>query len=542
GPIYNPGYISGNIGSGVGDIAITGGSGSIVGTLTNGTINAGGGNVNLSGNNLLADSIIANAGAGTVTNIGNLRINAPITITGSFVESTIGSLTVGVTGPGNNGLLDVSGTANLGNARVNLVANVGGTISANQTYEVVASNTPIGTDYNGVVATATGYIATTQTVTVGNIFELLVKLSSGSYHSLFITSNRNTQSAGNVLDSLINLTSPTTAQNNLILAAQAQTPGSLPQFAKALDGEVHGSDLAVVPQAGYALANSVAGRLGDVVQNPASAPLLWGNATVELGQENSDNYASGFSSTLSQFTVGMDLAASGVARIGVGFSHSHIDIHANLGNGSFDENAGFVYGQMPAGRFIIDGLASYGGSTASSHRPDPTAPTSTLSTNNIGGSEALVSLGVNLPVTVAGVEVSPYGREIFQDITQNGAGEGNSIAALATRNYSGFGERTMLGISSGSKITDPLATLFTYQFNLAGGLDSGALLHPTLNATLAGIRTTITSPHVSPEFVQASVSATLRLFSGGYSYAQLGGEVRGGATQGSFTAGLRISF
>ncbi len=147
-----------------------------------------------------------------------------------------------------------------------------------------------------------------------------------------------------------------------------------------------------------------------------------------------------------------------------------------------------------------------------------------------------------MPVMIAGIEVSPYGREIFQNITQSAASEGNSIAALTTGNYSGSGERTMLGISSGSKITDPLATLFTYQVNLAGGVDSGALLHPTLSATLAGIRTTITSPHVSPEFAEANISGTLRLFSGAYSYAQLGGEVRGGATQGSFTAGLRIAF
>jgi hypothetical protein len=47
---------------------------------------------------------------------------------------------------------------------------------------------------------------------------------------------------------------------------------------------------------------------------------------------------------------------------------------------------------------------------------------------------------------------------------------------------------------------------------------------------------------VSPEFGQASLSATVRITSGAYGYVQATGQGRGGEVQGIFTAGVRVQF
>ncbi|OYV36315.1 MAG: hypothetical protein B7Z80_15955, partial [Rhodospirillales bacterium 20-64-7] len=541
GGIYNTNLISGSIIAGAGNLTITGGSGSTIGTLTGGVISATTGNISLGGNLLLADNASANGGLGTLTNTGNLQLNAPQTITGNFASSLGSTLILGVTAPGVGGQVDATGYINLADTAISLVPD-GGTIATGQTYTIAGAQTATGTDYNGVVVRVSGLIVDSQRPTIAGVSELVVGVGPASYADLLTGGNQNAKSAGKVLDELYNLGTLTTPQIVLLADTQAQPFSAIPQFAKALDGEVHGANLAVMPEAGLALSDSVEGRLSEIDQNPQSAPLVWGNASVQLGSEKGDGYASGFSSTLSQFTVGMDLATMGIARVGVGFSHTDTYVNANIGKGTVDENAGFVYGQIPVGSFVVDGLASYGLSNTSSHRPDPTAPNTTLSTNNVGGNEALVSLGINMPLTMGGFAVSPYAREIFQDVTQNSSSEGNAVAALSTSSYSGSGERSMIGVQGGSAVTDPLATLFTYRFNLGAGVDTGNLLHPTMDASLAGLRTTITSPHVSPEFAQVSASATVRITSGAYSYARVSGEVRGGADQGSFTAGLRIAF
>ena len=61
---------------------------------------------------LLAQNIVVNGGSGTGTNAGNLILTAPQKITGSYLQTNIGSLVIGI-GPGSTGRLDISGTVTL---------------------------------------------------------------------------------------------------------------------------------------------------------------------------------------------------------------------------------------------------------------------------------------------------------------------------------------------------------------------------------------------------------------------------------------------
>jgi hypothetical protein len=193
-------------------------------------------------------------------------------------------------------------------------------------------------------------------------------------------------------------------------------------------------------------------------------------------------------------------------------------------------------------KFIVNGLAEYGVSSANTTRYNPLAPNTDLTTDNIPGSEFLAAGGVSLPIAFGSFDVAPYGREIVQIIEQNAASEGPADAALSVARYSGEGSRSMIGVAAGSLLSNPLLTPFTYQFNLATGVDAGGILNPTVDATLAGLPTTITAPHVGAEFVQASLSATIRLSPSAYTYFQGAGLARSGGAQGIFTAGVRIQF
>jgi hypothetical protein len=118
GPITNSGVIDGNIEIQHQDVTIIGGSGSVFGVLTGGTMTIPDGNLFFAGGNqLLAQNIAVSSGQGTVTNSGNLMLASPQSITGNYVQGSAGSLIIGI-GATTAGRLDVSGTATLRDATV----------------------------------------------------------------------------------------------------------------------------------------------------------------------------------------------------------------------------------------------------------------------------------------------------------------------------------------------------------------------------------------------------------------------------------------
>ena len=165
-----------------------------------------------------------------------------------------------------------------------------------------------------------------------------------------------------------------------------------------------------------------------------------------------------------------------------------------------------------------------------------------LKANGVGGSDALVSLGLSRPFLVQNDARTLWAGDLAAGLA-GGLQRGHaSAAALSVDSFTGTGVRSMVGIRGGSAVSDPLAAPFTFQFNLGVGADAGNLLNPSLNATLAGIDMSIAAPKVSPAFGQASVSGTLRVSPSAYAYGQLFGEVHSNATIAGISGGLRLNF
>ena len=369
----------------------------------------------------------------------------------------------------------------------------------------------------------------------------------GSFRTFATTADA--RSAGNVLDQLLTL-NPTDAATPTLAAAQAQLvntlaslqPAQVEQFLTALGGQIHAAMVAVAPEAGQQMEGSVYDHLGDVAGEPGTGPLVWGNVSTEFGQRGSDSTAESFTSNVTQFVVGADLLARGKARLGLGYAYTTDTVTQGSSNGAAHENAGFVYGQVPVGKFMVEGIGSYGASSTDTQRADPLGG-SMLEANGVGGNDALVSLGVSRPFTFRNVALAPYGRVTWQQVSEASYSEGSSSAAsLSVDSFAGTGVRGVIGLTAGSVETSPLAAPTTYRFDLGVGEDAGNLLNPSLRANLAGIRMTIASPQVSSTFVQASVSGTARLSPSAYLYGQLFGEARGNSAMGGISGGVRIRF
>jgi Autotransporter beta-domain/Phage integrase family len=369
----------------------------------------------------------------------------------------------------------------------------------------------------------------------------------GSLNAYATTANAH--SAANVLDQILAryprdpiASTLTFAQTQLIDTANSLQPAQVPQLLTALDGQIHAAMVAVAPEAGQQMEGSVFDHLGDVASEPSTGSLVWGNASTEFGQRGSDSTAESFTSDVTQVVVGADLLAHGTARLGVGYAYTSSNVSESTGNGTAHENAGFVYGQFPVGRFVVDGIGSYGASSTDTQRADPLGG-ALLQSNGFSGGDTMVSLGISRPFTIHNVTLAPYGRVTWQQVSEASYSEdSSSAAALSVDSFAGTGVRSMIGLTAGSAAASPLAAPTTFRFDLGVGEDAGNLLNPTLRATLAGIDMTIASPRVSSTFVQASVSGTLRLSPSAYLYGQLFGEARGNAALGGISGGVRIRF
>jgi hypothetical protein len=140
GPIANSGQIIGNVEvDNQASVGIHGGSGKTFGSFSGGAITIGNGDlVFASGNTDLADNIAVNGGAGKVTNQGVLRLAAPQTITGNFVQTgTFDSLIAGGAF-GQYGALTITSLATL-DGRLALDLTNGFTLAAGDSFDLFNS-------------------------------------------------------------------------------------------------------------------------------------------------------------------------------------------------------------------------------------------------------------------------------------------------------------------------------------------------------------------------------------------------------------------
>ena len=401
--------------------------------------------------------------------------------------------------------------------------------------------------------------------------------------------NKNAQSVGSALDKIAqaNVTgSSSTLQDTLLYAVSGLTSAdSIASYAQSLAGEIYGAVVAVVAQTTLRVQQAVMSRLGDAVSapmvasgitpvantvnnmaNPGQAPLAnvssnpgvnpnatvtsatmnngaaWGEIAYQRGNRSGDNNASGFTSNLYQLVFGVDAYSENGVKLGGGLALSNTNVTATQGTGTVQQNALFLYGRLPIDTFMLNGMASYGMNSTDTSRADVTGLSNGFSTKGVSGNDALVSVGLSRPIDLDDMRITPYVRGTWQMVNQSAFNEGSSPAALSVNSFNSNGVRGVVGVVLGSKTTNPMNENYTYRVNLGVGADSPNLINPSLNASLAGMPTTITTPNAGSAFAQAGFYGTMKFADNAFAYAGVAGEFRNGSTLGNVSVGVRIQF
>ena len=411
------------------------------------------------------------------------------------------------------------------------------------------------------------------------------------------SANGNGRSVASALDQMVrrSFASTSTAnQDQLLYAVAGQTASGLPSYATSLAGELYGASLAVMPQATQRVQQSVLARLGDTYPAPAIAtagaaltnmpvnPLsmevmngktpggpapfyvssnpqvspgapaaggaslssgaAWGEIAFQRGNRSGDDNASSFNSNLYQAVFGVDAYSEHGRKFGGGLAISTTSVWANGGTATVQQGALFLYGKLPLESWVIDGMASYGMNTTDNQRTGLTGLTDTLQAKGVRGNDALLSLGASRPVEFDNVRLTPYARLTWQQVSQSGFSEGSTPAALTVDRFNTNAVRGTLGLAVGSVSVNPMNDEYTYRGYIGVGADTPGLISPMLNASLAGISTTIATPSVGSPFVQAGLYATAKVGENAFGYLGVTGEARSGQTLAGIAAGVRIQF
>ena len=419
-----------------------------------------------------------------------------------------------------------------------------------------------------------------------------------SYASTLSSSTTSAKEVAGVLDQLLGVNKVNTAsalQDQLLYAASGQTAASLPGFAQALSGEIHAASIATLSQATQRLQQSVLARLGDypmapslnlaqggspltaslsatnpsglptasVSSNPAVNPnsanvttaaasngSAWGEIAYQRGDRSGNSGGSGYNNNLYQAVFGADIYVDRELGIklggGLALSNTTVSMGSNNssnGNSTIQQGALFVYGKMPiAEDYVLDGMASIGLSSTNLSRSDITGLSGGFSNKTVMGNDALVSVGLSRPFEYSDIRLTPYARLTYQYVGQAAYNEGSTAAALNVASFSGSAARGVIGVAAGSLNKDPLKDEFTYRANIAVGADTTGLLNPTVNTTLGGYSSSVTTASAGSAFVQVGLYGTVKIADNAYAYAGVSGEARSGQTLYGGSVGLRIAF
>ncbi len=402
--------------------------------------------------------------------------------------------------------------------------------------------------------------------------------------------NKNAQSVGAALDKMVSANQAgvsTVARDQLLYAGSTQTASGLYSYAQSLAGEVYAAAVAVISQTTQRVQQAVLTRLGDtmgiglpnamtsragntslmaassmvlsggvassaVSSNPSVNPEaeyksltngnVWGDLVYQKGNRSSDSNSGGWNSNLYQLVFGSDFYVANGMRLGGGVALSSTTLTPIYGSGIILQGAFFAYGKMPIGAYLVDAMASLGLNSSDLSRGDITSLSGGFRNKTISGNDAMVSVGLSRPIDIDNFRITPYARVTWQMVTQAAVNEGGVASGLNVNGYTGNGVRGVLGIAAGSKATDPLTEKYTYRAYVGVGADSSGLLNPTLNASLAGMGTNITTPNAGATFVQAGLYGTVKVSDNAYALVGLSGEARSGQAVGAVNVGVRIQF
>ncbi|NDY82204.1 autotransporter domain-containing protein [Orrella sp. NBD-18] len=401
-----------------------------------------------------------------------------------------------------------------------------------------------------------------------------------------LSGNKNAQSIGGTLDKMVVASQAGTsnaAQDQLLYAVTGQNAAALPSYAQGLSGEVYAASVATIAQTTQRVQQSVLNRLGDtmgiglpsLMTNPTGNTALmantqaamsggvptsavstnpnaeaksfnngnvWGDLAYQKANRSSDSYSGGWNSNLYQLVFGSDFYTENGMTVGGGLALSNTNLNPTYGSATIQQGSIFAYGKMPVQEFVVDGMASIGLNSSDISRSDVTGLSSGFRNKSVTGNDAMVSLGLSRPVDVDNFRITPFARVTWQVVTQSSVNEGDAASALSVKGFTGNGVRGMLGVAAGSKANNPMTEEFTYRAYVGVGADSSGVLNPTLNASLAGMSTNITTPNAGVTFVQAGLYGTAKIAGNAYAYIGLSGEVRSGQTLGVVNAGVRFQF
>ena len=429
-------------------------------------------------------------------------------------------------------------------------------------------------------------------VNSSNSVELAV--TPTSYSTTLLANTTNIKEVAKVLDQLLGVNksgAATAAQDSLLYSVAGQTAASLPGFAQALSGEVHAASAATLPQATQRVQQAVLARLGDYpmapsqlnpalnnalltggisATNPSGLPTAnmstnpavnpntvnvtsaavkdgraWGEIAYQRADRASNSAGNGYNSNLYQIVTGVDAYSNAELglKLGGGLALSNTTVSANGGNSTIQQGSLFVYGKMPVLQdYVLDGMASVGLSSTNLSRNDPTGYTGGFSSKAVMGNDALLSVGLSRAFEYNDLRITPYARLSYQYVGQNSYDEGSGAAALNIARFSGSAARGVIGVAAGSLNKDPLKDELTYRANIAVGADTTGLLNPTLNTTLGGYSSSVTTATAGSAFVQAGLYGTVKVADSAYAYAGVSVEARTGQTLYGGSVGLRVAF
>jgi hypothetical protein len=271
----------------------------------------------------------------------------------------------------------------------------------------------------------------------------------------------------------------------------------------------------------------------------------WGEIAYQHAERASNSAGNGLNSNLYQIVTGVDAYSNAELglKLGGGILLSNTTVAATGGNSTIQQGSLFVYGKMSVLQdYVLDGMASVGMSSTNLSRNDPTGYTGGFRSKAVLGNDALVSVGLSRAFEYNEVRVTPYARLTFQYVGQNSYDEGSGVAALNIASFSGSAVRGVIGVAAGSLNKDPLKDDYTYRANVAVGADTSGLLNPTLNTTLGGYSSSVTTATAGSAFVQVGLYGTFKISDNAYAYAGVSGEARSGQTLYGGSVGLRIAF
>ena len=478
GPISNTGLIAGTIANlSSRDITISGGSGTIFGTITGvsggiGSADVGGVTGTLanlvfsSGNQLLNSNI--NVGSNAVTNAGStLQVNNSISITGNYVQSAGAALVIGVangaTATGSlsdtgYGKLIVSGAATVASgSSITLQKLSSYGFAAGQRFVVIDALTA-GTNYNASTLNysavgSTGLTVSGATVVNGSRSDLVVSLSSPSS----ATSGATAPNANSALTGLGNYTGVSNAGLlNLYNASMAlNSSGSIADLNNA------GKQLNPNTQApaGYAAAAPTYDVLNIINRHSDGLRLSqahgtglstgegpsqlggWGQAFGGRASQDQRDQVDGYSANYGGLLAGLDGVVSDNWRVGGIFSYSNANAD-NSGNTSgnstkIDSYGLFGYGSYVASNWYANVAAGVVLQNYNSTRAINFSGFSGNATGSFMGQQYVLRGEAGYPIPMGDYTVTPVGGLTYSDMHQDGYTEsGGNGAALSVKSSS----------------------------------------------------------------------------------------------------------